>query len=194
MAEYTQEQIDELLETARTEARTGLFTQDDLEKKVQSETDRRVNSALEKKKPEWEAEYTRTQNLSAEQIAAEKMKEAQDNLTTKEKEINRKANLTDAKDMLTSAGIPKAQYDKVVGMLVSDDAEVTKANVQNFIDTFSALKTDIETQVKADISKVPPPDQSKNRPVTKADFDKLSFADKVAFRQTRPELYKEFIK
>ena len=194
MAEYTDEQLNEMLEKAKTEARTGLFTQEELEKKIQQESDRRVNTALEKKKPEWEAEYQRKQNMTAEQLAEEKMKTERETLIVKEREINRKSNLTDAKDMLTTAGIPKSQYGKIVDMLVSEDAETTKANVQNFIDTFSAMKTEIETKVKEDISKIPPPNQGQNKPTTKADFDKLGFAEKVAFKQSNPELYKEFMK
>ena len=191
---YTQEQLD----AAVAEARKGLFTEDDLTRRVTSEVDRRVESGIQKgletQRAKWEEEYKRTQNLTAEQLAAEKLREAQESLSAKEREINRKANLADAKDMLSSAQVPKAHYEKVVGMLVTENAEDTKSRVQNFIDAFLAMKSEVETQIKSDVSKVPPPDQNKTKPITKADFDKMGFSEKVAFKQSNPELYKEFIK
>ena len=192
--EYTQEQIDTML----AEAKKGLLTEEELTRRVTSEVDRRVETGIQKgidtNKTKWEEEFLRKQTMTAEEIAAKTVKDAQDILSAKEKEINRKANLTDARELLATAGVPKAQYDKVVNILISEDSEATKVNVQNFIDTFSAMKTEIETQIKSDISKIPPPNQNINKPTTKTDFDKLGFADKVAFKQTHPDLYKEFIK
>ncbi len=194
MPEYTQEQIDAMI----AEAKKGLFGEDELTRRVTSEVDRRVETGIQKgletHKSKWEEEFKRKQTLTAEELASQKMKEMQETLTTKEKEINRKANLTDAKDMLASAGVPKSQYEKVVSMLVNEDSESTKANVQSFIETFTSLKTDLETQIKTEFTKVPPPSQGDNKPITKADFDKMGYAEKIKFKQTNPEQYKEFMK
>jgi len=91
-------------------------------------------------------------------------------------------------------GIPKSQYDKVIGMLVSDDDESTKANVQNFVDIFNSTKVEIETKVKSEYSSIPVPKSGTSESVTKEAFNKMGYADKLKFKATNPELYTQFMK
>lgn len=193
--ELTQEQLDQML----VDAKKGLFTEDELTRRVTSEVDRRVESGIQKgletQKAKWETELTEKAKLSAEEIARKELDEQRQSLTAKEKEILRKANLIDAKDMLSSAEIPKAQYEKIITMLVSEDEESTKANVQNFIDVFNTTKTEIETKIKTEFSKIPNPEQGKGElPKTKADFDKMSYLEKQNLKKDNPELFAQFMK
>jgi hypothetical protein len=64
----------------------------------------------------------------------------------------------------------------------------------NFIDVFNATKNEIETKVKAEFVKVPNPKLGGDGTVTKADFNKMGYAEKLKFKQSNPDLYKEFIK
>lgn len=197
--ELTQEQIDALVAERIAEAKKGLYTEEDLNKKVTSEVDRRVDSGIQKgletQKKKWEDEFSAKAKLTAEEIAQKEIEEARNTLTAKEKEILKKENLIEAKEMLSGAEIPKSHYEKIITMLVSDDSDTTKANVQNFIDVFKETKTEIETKVKTELSKVPAPSQGKGElPKTKADFDKMSYLDKIKLKTESPELYKEFMK
>ena len=198
MAEYTQEQIDQMIADKVAEAKKGLFTEDDLNKKVMSEVDRRVDSGIQKgletQKQKWEQEFTQRANMTAEELAKKNFEEKEKLVSQKEREILKRANNIDAKDMLSEAQIPKSQYDKVITMLVSDDAEVTKANVQNFINMYNETKTDIETKVKSQFTNVPPPKGGQGGDlVTKADFMKMPYGEKLKFKTSNPELYKQFI-
>lgn len=199
MAEMTQEQIDALVAERIAEAKKGLFTEDELTKRVTSEVDRRVESGIQKgletQKQKWERELAEKAKLTAEELAKKEFEERTNELSSKEREIKRKANLIDAKDMLANAEIPKSQYEKVITMLVSDDDEATKTNVQNFINVFNETKNDIEAKVKAQFSTIPSPNQGDGtKVVTKKDFINMKYGEKMAFKETHPELYKEYIK
>jgi DNA primase catalytic subunit len=199
MAEFTQEQIDVLVAQKIAEAKTGLFTEEDLTKRVTAEVDRRVESGIQKgletQKQKWERELSEKANLSAEELATKAYDEKVKAVTQKEQDIKRRANKLDAKEMLTEANIPKKQYEDFITILVSDDEEVTKQNVNNFITMFTNTKNEIETNVKSQYSNIPKPDVgAKTGELSKADFNNLGYADKVKFKQTYPEIYKEFIK
>lgn len=193
--EYTQEQIDAMI----AEAKKGLYTESDLNKKITAEVDRRVESGIkngvETQRAKWEADYKNSQNLTVEQIAEQKLKEAEQKLKDREREINRRANTAEVKELLSEAGIPKSQYETLIGMLVHDDPEIAKSNAQNFINTFGSLKNEIETKVKSTISQVPPPTQvAKTQVVGRKEFDNMGYAEKLEFKKSNPELYKEFMK
>ena len=199
MAEYTQEQLDKLINDKIEEARKGLFTEEDLKKRITSETDRRVESGIQKgletQKQKWEKEYSERLKLSAEELAKKDFDEKFNDLSKKELAILKKANHIEAKDMLSEAQIPKAQYEKIIGMLVSDDTEVTKANVQNFIDVFNNTKVEIETKVKSEFGKIPPPSGNQGKETTtKEEFIKMPYSEKLKLKQTKPELYATLIK
>ena len=193
MPEFTQEQIDQMI----AEAKTGLFTKEDLEKEVTRETDRRVESGiqrgLETQKEKWARELEEKAKMSAEELARKEVEEKTKTLTSKEVELKKKENKLSAKEMLADADIPKDKYEKVLGMLVSDDEEATKANVQAFIDVFVSTKNEVETKVKSEFTKLPPPKTGGADVPTKADFIKMSYSEKLELKKNKPELYKEFI-
>lgn len=193
--EYTQEQIDAML----ADAKKGLFSEEELQRRVTAETDRRVETGIQKgletQKKKWEEEFSQRAKLTAEELAKKEIEEKERTLTAREKDILKRANELEAKSMLANAEIPKSNYEKFIGLLISDDAEATKSNVQNFIDAFNATKTDIETKVKSDLQKIPKPNQGSGDSVlTKAEFDKLSYSEKMKVKLEKPELFKEFMK
>lgn len=199
MAEYTQEQLDALIAEKVTEAKKGLFSEEELNKRVTSEVDRRVETGIQKgletQKQKWEREFAERAKLSAEELAKKEFEDKLQQMTAKEREIQRKANQLEAKSMLTDASIPKSHYDKFIGMLVTDDGETTKANVQNFIDMFNVTKTEIETKVKSEFTNVPKPNTGMgDNTLTKEAFNKMGYADKLKLKQSNPELYKQFMK
>ena len=195
----TQEQLDAMIAERVAEAKKGLFTEDELTKRVTSEVDRRVESGIQKgletQKAKWESEFAERAKMSAEELAKKEFEDKIKGLTEKERAIQKKENLISAKDMLATASVPKAQYEKIIGMLVSDDPEATQANVQGFIDMFNATKSEIETTLKAELTKIKPPNVGDGEEaMTKEKFMKMGYADKLKLKATNPELFAQYMK
>ena len=191
--------VESIIAQRVADATKGLFTEDDLNKRVISEVDRRVESGIQKgletQKQKWEREYKEVAMLSAEDVAKRQYEEQLKTLTQKEVEVQKRSNKLEAMDLLASANVPKSHYDKFIGILVSDDADATKLNVENFIEMFNSTKTEIETKLKSEISRVPTPQvQTQTGAITKTEFAKMTYAQVLHLKQTNPELYKEFIK
>lgn len=197
--QFTQEQLDALVAQKISEAKQGLFSEEDLNKRVTSEVDRRVESGIQKgletQRQKWEADYTQKAKMSAEEIARQEFEDKLKTVQEKERDIARRSNRLEAMSMLSEASVPKSHYDKFINILVSDDENSTKANVQNFIDMFNATKTEIETKVKSEFTNIPKPNVgSQGGAITKTDFNKMGYAEKLKLKQNNPELYKEFMK
>ena len=116
MPEYTQEQLDKMI----ADAKVGLFTREEHERELQREVDRRVETGIQKGL-ETHAERIRREaeekaKLTAEERARLEVAEKEKQIAEKEKEISRKANELEARDLLVSAGVPKEQYTKLLGV------------------------------------------------------------------------------
>ena len=199
MSDFTQEQVDVLIATKIAEAKTGLFTEEELTRRVTSEVDRRVESGIQKgletSKQKWEQEFSTKAKMSAEDLAKQEFESKWNEVSIKEKEVLKLANKVDAKDLLTEAGVPKSHYDKFITLLVSEDGEVTKSNVQNFIDMFNQTKSEIETKVKSEFSQIKKPDNGgHDEGITKDKFAKMGYGEKLALKNSNPEIYKEMMK
>lgn len=197
--EFTPEQqahIDSLL----AENTKGLYSEDELNRRVTAEVDRRVESGIQKgletHKSKWENEFREKAQLTAEELAQKELEERLNELSTREKEILKKSNTIDARDMLTNAQISKEHYEKFMNLLVSDDSESTVSNVQNFIDTFNTTKSEIESRLKKELSNVPAPqtNPSGDGVIGKEDFIKMSYSQKMEFKESNPDLFNKFIK
>ncbi len=175
-----------------------MYTEDEFNRKLTAEVDRRVESGIQKgletQREKWEREAREKATLSAEELAKKAIEEKSQELTAKEKEIAKRANKIEAKEKLSDAGIPKSHYDKFLDVLISEDSEATLTNVQNFIEMFNSTKKEIETKVKGELSTVQKPTQGESNKITKADFVKMGYAEKVKFKTEHPDLYKEFMK
>ena len=196
--EFTPEQqahIDSLI----SEKTKGLFSEEELNRRVTSEVDRRVESGIQKgletQRSKWEKEFTEQAQMTAEELAQKQLQEQMSQIKTREQEISKRANLIDAKDLLVNANIPKTHYDKFINLLVSDSSETTIENVNNFIETFNETKVELESELKKQYANVTPPTGgSGGSAITKADFDKMTYLDKMKLKETNLELYKTFIK
>lgn len=197
--EFTPEQqevIDLLVAAAKTEARVGLFTEEDLAKKVTAEVDRRVDTGIKKgietQRAKWEQEYVEKANMTAEQKFEETLKQ----IAQREADLAKRTNRLNAQNMFVEAGVQKDDYSKFIDILVSDNAELTTTNVNNFIETFKNTQTEIETRLKKQLSIVKAPDVNPegNKGITKETFDKLSMPEKLALKQKDPTLVQSFLK
>ena len=185
------------------------YTDEQISAMLQREADKRVTEALQTAKLKFEAdkeialqaererverETLEKATLSAEELARKQFEEQVKAVTTRETEISKKQNLLTAKELLADAGIPKSKYEKMLGVMISDNSDATVANVNQFIDMFNETKTELETAIRTEFSKVPPPNTgSGGSDITKEKFATMGYAQKLELKQTNPELYKTFI-
>lgn len=197
--EFTPEQqahIDSLI----SQSKEGLFGEDELNKRVTSEVDRRVESGIQKgletHRTKWEKEFSEKAQLTADELAQKELEEQIMEIQSKEKDIMVRSNTIDARDMFSEAGIQKSQYDKFIDILISDDADVTKSNVENFIATLNETKIEIESNIRKEYVKVTPPagGDSGNSELTREKFNEMGYMDKLKLKETDPTLYAKFIK
>lgn len=193
--EYTQEQVDRML----ADAKKGLFTEEEINRRVTAEVDRRVESGIQKgletQRQKWQEEFEKKAKMTAEELAKEKLKEQETLLRNKELEIAKKSNLLNAKAKLNEAGVPSTQYEKMLEILVTADENQTQANIDNFVGMFNETKTTLETQIKNAYTKVPAPSGSGGgKGISKDEFLKMSYLDKLKIKEENPELYKTLLK
>ena len=139
------------------------YTQDEVDKLIQSESDKRVSEALKTTKSKWEQEYK--EKLEKEKQEAEQYAE----LTIKEKiehdkakleaelaEYKRKDNLNSmiktAREVLAESAITLS--DEMIEVLITEEAESTNANIKNFIELFnSELEKAVNEKLKGSTPK-----------------------------------------
>lgn len=186
------------------------YTEEQIRDMLQREADRRVTEALKTAKEKAEAEKAEAikaererveketlekATLSAEELAKKQLEVKLQEVATKEAEIAKKHNLLLAKEKLAEAGVPKTGYENLLGIMVNDNEEATLGNVTQFINAFSTTKTELETSIRSELSKVPPPSGGgSGADITKEKFATMSYKDKMDLKNTNPELFSTFIK
>lgn len=186
------------------------YTEDQIRDMLQREADRRVTEALKTAKEKFDAEKEAAlqaerervkketleqATLSAEELAKKQLEEKIKEISSKEAEIAKKQNLLLAKEKLTEAGVPKTGYENLLGIMVTENEDATIGNVDQFIKVFTSTKTELETAIRSELSKVPPPSGGgSGADITKEKFATMSYKDKMELKQTNPELFSTFIK
>ena len=180
------------------------YTQEQVDAMLQKEGDRRVTQALETAKSKFEsqlsveiegarAKWQAEQTMTAEELAKTQLAEAEKALLARQRELDLKTNDLTAKALLAEAGIPKAQYEKMIGVLVSDNTETTQANITNFIGMFNETKTTLETNIRTELSKVPSPTTPVSTEINKESFAKMKYDEKLKFKAENPELFRQLM-
>ena len=164
------------------------YTDEELQKLIQAEADRRVNQALENKQKKYDEELKKALENERELVKREK------ELLEREKILAKENNNLYAKNALTEAGVPKEAFEKLLGIIVNDSDDMTKTNVANFIEVFNDTKNSIEKSTAEKYSKVPAPKSGEPKTVDKTTFDKMSYAEKLKLKTEQPELFKQFMK
>jgi hypothetical protein len=121
------------------------LTAEELQKKIEAESDRKLNSALKKKQEEWQQqqeaaiqaaldEKERLSKLSEKERKDEELTKREKDLLERMNEIQRKELKADAVADLTEKGLPSTFADFVL----ADDAETTLGNINKLKETFDA--------------------------------------------------------
>lgn len=155
------------------------YTQDEVNKLLQSEADRRVTEALKTARAKWEKEFReklekekkeaeRLSKLSAEEREKELLKQKEQELAQKEKAIRMKELHLDTIEVLAEEGLPVGFAE----FLIQNDAETTNENIKKFKKEWQeALSKAVDERIKG---KSPRLSETKLESEETVDFMKLA--------------------
>ncbi|WMJ81246.1 DUF4355 domain-containing protein [Clostridium sp. MB40-C1] len=179
----SQEEYNTDIESVKSEAVKGLFTQEQLDTEIGKTKelfkDYISNEDFEKTKNDYE---TKISELGGKEPTAEEKKilEKQKELADKEKELLDKENMYNLSDMLEERGLPKslAEYLKF------GDKEVNEKLVEGLTQIFSDER--FSNSFKGVGHK-------KNEGITKEQFKNMSLEEQFKIFNTNPELYNKLV-
>ena len=175
------------------------LTPEELQRKIDSEADRRLDKVLKKKQQEWESELQqrideaikeqqRLSKLSEKERKEEEIRKREEELEKRLKELERKELKADAIGVLNEKELPTSFVD----FLLADDAESTLANINAFKEAFDNA---VAEKVKEALAGKPP----KKNPthtvgITKEQFEKMGYSERIKLYNENPELYEQLSK
>lgn len=169
-----------------------------IEKQPQDEkkyTDAEVDAIIDKKFAKWKSEQEAKENEAkklAKMNADEKQKyqldQREQELANREQAIARKELTAEAKAMLSERGLPV----ELVAVVDLSNAEAVTESVASIQKTWEdAVQKGVSDRMKgsAPIKTAP----QNNNELTKAQFYRMTHAEKANLKQTNPELYDSFL-
>lgn len=132
------------------------LTAEELQKRIESESDKKLNKVLEKKMKEWKAEYDqkleearkegeRLAKLSAKERQEEEVRKKAELLEKREKELLKKELKAQTIEDLHSKNLPP----QFAGFLMGEDAESTLENINAFKSDYDkAIEKAVEERLK----------------------------------------------
>lgn len=173
-------------ETNENEVKT--YTQEEVDKLLQQESDRRVNQALKKQQEKFEKEKAESEKLRDMDDAQKKEYEytkKMEELAAREKEFTITQNKLEASKILAERGLPVSFVDYIV----AEDAETMMVNINTFDTAWKAAIADAVQQRLA--QPAPKGSNVSQQGMTKEQFKKLTLAQQSEIYRTNPELYKQ---
>ena len=182
----------ETVEEQKVPAEPTIETQPQDEKKY---TDAEVDEIINKKFAKWKSEQEAKENEAkklAKMNADEKQKyqldQREQELANREQAIARKELTAEAKAMLSERGLPV----ELVNVVDLSNAEAVTESVASIQKSWEdAVQKGVSDRMKgsAPIKTAP----QNNNELTKAQFYRMSHAEKANLKQTNPELYDSFL-
>lgn len=177
----------EALEEKDTEDEGRTYTQEEVEKLLQSEADKRVTAALKKAERKQEAavkEAARLAKMDEEQRYQYELEQREKAIAAKERELALAENKAAAAAVLSNRGLSA----ELVNLVVAEDADLMNSNI-------SLLEKAFKQSVKAEVEKrLASTTPKKNLPldnaIDKDSFRHMSLAQQVEIYNNQPELYK----
>lgn len=160
------------------------YSEEEVLKLIQSESDKRVTQALAKQKKDYE------KKLSLSQLDGEAREKAEkDNriaeLEEKLKEFTLLQNKTEVVKVLSARGLNPAFADLVE---IGESVEEAQQKIEALDKLFKAAVSD---EVKKRLAGTTPKSETKIEGITKEDFNKMTIAQQSRIYQENPELYKQ---
>lgn len=175
-------------ENETTETKT--YTQEEVNKMLQAEGDKRVTAALKKQAREFEkekAEFEKLRDMDEAQKKEYEFNKRVEELEAKEREFVITQNKLEASKVMAEHGLPIAFVDYIV----AEDAETMMANITSFETQWKAAIADAVQQRLA--TPAPKGSNVSQQGMTKEQFNKLTLAQQSEIYRTNPELYKQMI-
>lgn len=187
-----QEQIQEQVK----EKESKTYTEEELQKLLQSETDKRVTQALKTAQEKWQKEYEeklakekleaeRLASMTAEEKKLEELAKKEKELAERETKIKRLELESQTKTEMASNGLPV----EFTSYVMADTAEQVKENIATFKAQWEQA---IEKAVNERLQGTTPKTATKiGKTITKEQFAKLGYKERMALYQEDPELYEQ---
>ena len=162
---------------------TKTYTQEEVLKLIQSETDKRVNQALATQKKKYEKQLSLSKLDDDERAKAEK-----DNRIAELEEMIQQMNIannkSELKSVLSSRGL-SAEFADII--TITDDIEASQANIDALDRLFkAAVKAEVEKRLAGN---PPKGNTTQTGEITKESAKKLSMAELNNLAKTNPELF-----
>lgn len=181
------ENINEKVETTETtveeqqEAKT--YTQEEVLKLLQSETDKRVNQALATQKKKYEKQLSLSKLDGEERAKAEKDAEIAE-LKEQLAQFQIERNKSELKSVLSSRGL-SAEFADIIK--INDDIEASQQNIDTLDKLFkAAVKAEVEKRLAGN---APKGNGASSAEITKESASKMSMAELNKLAETNPELF-----
>ena len=159
------------------------YTEEEVLKLIQSETDKRVTQALNTQKKKHEKELSLSKLDGDERAKAEKDAEIAD-LKEKLAAFQIERNKSELKSVLSSRGL-SAEFADIVN--INDDIETSQANIDKLDKLFkAAVKAEVEKRLAGN---TPKGNGVRTTEITKESAGKMSIAEMAALKESNPELY-----
>ena len=166
------------------------YTQEEVDKLLQQEGDRRVTEALkkaEKKNQDKVKEAQRLAQMNEQEKYEYQLQQREEAIKAKEKELSLAENKNEASKILAEKGISLSLVDFVV----ADDADTMKANIDLLDKAFKAsVKAEVEKRLG---SNNPKKNLQSEGSITKEQFRKMNIAQQSELFKTNPDLYKRLV-
>lgn len=162
---------------------TKTYTQEEVFKLLQSETDKRVNQALATQQKKYEKQLSLSKLDGDERAKAEKDAEIAE-LREQLAQFTIERNKSELKSVLSSRGL-SAEFADIIA--INDDIETSQANIDKLDKLFkAAVKAEVEKRLAGN---APKGNGSVSADLTKESARKMSMAEMAALKETNPELY-----
>lgn len=176
--------VEETVEQETVEQEVKTYTQDEVLKLLQSETDKRVNQALKTQQKKYEKQLSLSKLDGNEREKAEKdarISELEEIVAQFQIEKNR----SELKSVLSSRGL-SAEFADIVA--IGDDIETAQANIDKLDRLFkAAVKAEVEKRLAGHAPKGNA--TSVNTEITKESAKKMTMAELSALEKSNPELF-----
>lgn len=169
------------------EPKKTTYTQEEVERLLQQEGDRRVTAALKKaeaKRTEAVREAQKLATMNEDEKARYEVERRQKELDEREARIALLENTAEATKILSEKGLPPA----LVELVVAADADDMMARI-NLLDKW--VKEGIKAGVERQLASASPRASSVSEGMTRAEFSKLSIARQQELYRQNPELYQK---
>lgn len=166
---------------------TKTFTEEDVLKLIESETNKRVSQALKTQQKKYEKQLSLSKLDGDERAKAEKdnrIAELEEQLAQFQIERNK----SELKSVLASRGL-SAEFADIVS--ISDDIEASQANIDKLDRLFkAAVKAEVEKRLAGN---APRGNSNQSGDITKEQFKQMPLSEQSALYKNNPELYKKLI-